>query len=1768
MTDITEATSKTFEAAQASLFGNAKNKIDVGVSLSPFVRRYHTLTAISDDELVVIGGIRDSHRSRTASVWRFTISTNEWSALAPLPLPRSNHVAEFVKGMLYVSLGRETTIKGKTADSTTTLRYHPELNLWEIVSLHVAPTDSNVQQESVSADTCSSGAGKDANAPKTAIDAASTVVGDLFCVYGGRHFSSNKTSINTRSKYKLLIVNQLTCLNTNNLEWTAHVPPAEINPNGRYMAQMATFNGTKIWIHGGLGKGRKGDLFQFDPETSTWSVPAVNQYNGARHTFFRRSAVSWVHQSDFYVLSGYGHSSSVPLWKFGTAQVGVNNYIVINGKRFATLDDTPSDQKRITCNNRLSTLPPGWLIAADSSAARMAARFGTWGTECLVTAGGTVHSTAPFASHRDCSKSGLIVSGATYSGKSCDKGSRTKVLIEQAADGNDRNTADSSWTVISQYVVYKSKRYAVLDNTATTNRKSGCQPYPMPLPSSGGWTVASNNNDTRTVLMGGLHRFGTECVVTANGISYNTMSGALCATNMLDSANSLLAPKTCNQRVLVERPIAPGDQQSWITNMTITNTITVNGKQYATLDNDRARAGASRSCRNNVPRSIPAGWIIAPNDVDTQNALRRFKFGARCFVLADGSAVRRGSGKRCLANGGLLNIESSYVTKFCSHRVLLTRPAPVTPGKSRAGECRSFGDPHFKTFDGVKYNYYGLGDHVLAEIVSATHPFRIDVRHFKLNRASANMKLAILVPGHSIELDAHHVPLPKLTLNGTATGLLTSPLQVAPGLQIQQVGTTVPVANSGRGQGRRLPKMQFLFTFSAPFAPVTVWANIRSSNVAPWRVMDIKVNIRSVQGLPAFTTRGLCGVMDGNGANDMTSPTGQVFVKQTGQQYGQTWRKATGSVFVDDDSSVYDPNFTPASSPEFTDPKFEERARQLCSKIKDEDMFDACLFDCAITGDLTMGDIIAEIADDMEEDLLTEQLGSVDSVSVDITKTFEFANNTYATLDNTAPTVLASGCQETCIRIPSGYELASDCATSRAVIRKASWGTSCMAVSNGNGYGRRGSRCGSRLLEFHNRDTQPCVMVSQCDSRVLIIKQTIEGSSGFRNGGFNDKAAGHNLAEYWTANGGGYTLEEPGYANSKYSIRVDAISMTSSYGAFQYVSVEQKVSQPFSICGWSKAQNVRSLTGKPSADYAVYTDLEFTDGTRKQGRYFREFDIGTHGWQQRCVNVKEQKPVKSMFVYALCRRVTGTVWFDEFEMTVSENSGNLLANPTMDTDQGWIEFGDGFTSNSQSDHSDLGDGGSCLGMINNADDQTRGAFQVVKMDPNLQHAEDGENLMLTVGGWARATGVGGAKDANFALHVDVRYANNETLYGQVAPFSTGTHGWEYQEIKISLGGVIQSFQVVAVFRNHTGSVCFDDLSATLTSEPALSAPGMSTGDPHELTLDGAFFTFNSLGEYVLFRDDVVELHTRHAKAGGAAVNEAMAVRYNGVDVVEIIRSTGTQLPTILLNGDEVTVDTDEGLLLGDGDGSVAMTSYATRSMTYAIRFASGHEINVDVMVSPFNVQYMEIYLRLPSSSHGQGEGLFGNYDGSADNDLVNTETGDVVDVAKATAQEILEAAESWVVNDRDSLFTAAPAAPDFTYQPKTIDDYPENEVKTAQTACASVANNNNIFQSCVLDVLATGDVSFASSASVVSAASGVSAPMATGFEKNPVVESNDAVETVKKTVLPAEDPWNGLRIGGIIAGVIIVALVIAGTVKYRQIRKEEKENTRTRVSSV
>ena len=145
----------------------------------------------------------------------------------------------------------------------------------------------------------------------------------------------------------------------------------------------------------------------------------------------------------------------------------------------------------------------------------------------------------------------------------------------------------------------------------------------------------------------------------------------------------------------------------------------------------------------------------------------------------------------------------------------------------------------------------------------------------------------------------------------------------------------------------------------------------------------------------------------------------------------------------------------------------------------------------------------------------------------------------------------------------------------------------------------------------------------------------------------------------------------------------------------------------------------------------------------------------------------------------------------------------------------WEPFGVGYDIDRQIHHE--GDQSIRCDSLN--PNRERGAQ--IKLELNQKRP-----VPIAVSGWSKAENARGLNVNDYAIYIDAVYMDGSPLWGQVTPFRSETHDWQRRQVLVVPAKPLKSMTVIALFRNHSGTVWFDDFSAH-----ALQGNGIFDGQP-------------------------------------------------------------------------------------------------------------------------------------------------------------------------------------------------------------------------------------------------------------------------------------------------------------------------------------------------
>ncbi|MEN6402358.1 MAG: hypothetical protein ABFD94_10500, partial [Armatimonadia bacterium] len=114
------------------------------------------------------------------------------------------------------------------------------------------------------------------------------------------------------------------------------------------------------------------------------------------------------------------------------------------------------------------------------------------------------------------------------------------------------------------------------------------------------------------------------------------------------------------------------------------------------------------------------------------------------------------------------------------------------------------------------------------------------------------------------------------------------------------------------------------------------------------------------------------------------------------------------------------------------------------------------------------------------------------------------------------------------------------------------------------------------------------------------------------------------------------------------------------------------------------------------------------------------------------------------------------------------------------------------------------------------DESHRGLTYTVTLDQK-------QPLPFTAELWSKARDVSGTADSNYSLYIDLTYMDGSPLWGNIAPFSPGTHDWEKRTVTIVPDKPVKEVSFHGIFRGHTGTAWFDDFAFYMLDLPSGAA---------------------------------------------------------------------------------------------------------------------------------------------------------------------------------------------------------------------------------------------------------------------------------------------------------------------------------------------------------
>ena len=176
-------------------------------------------------------------------------------------------------------------------------------------------------------------------------------------------------------------------------------------------------------------------------------------------------------------------------------------------------------------------------------------------------------------------------------------------------------------------------------------------------------------------------------------------------------------------------------------------------------------------------------------------------------------------------------------------------------------------------------------------------------------------------------------------------------------------------------------------------------------------------------------------------------------------------------------------------------------------------------------------------------------------------------------------------------------------------------------------------------------------------------------------------------------------------------------------------------------------------------------------------------------------------------------------------------------------------------------------------------DVERGVSQTVVLNQT-----EPEPIVATA--WSRAENVGGTKNSDYSLYLDLIYTDGTPLWGQVGSFDTGSHNWQKATVHVFPDKPVRSVSVHMLLRRHTGKAWFRNAQLQVVRAPGGAV--LFDGVPVSITrpaLEGfQLRDVSANGDFVTLRNEHSGIRIE------SATRESAAARFFDVTVSD---TTGT-----------------------------------------------------------------------------------------------------------------------------------------------------------------------------------------------------------------------------------------------------------------------------------
>jgi len=186
--------------------------------------------------------------------------------------------------------------------------------------------------------------------------------------------------------------------------------------------------------------------------------------------------------------------------------------------------------------------------------------------------------------------------------------------------------------------------------------------------------------------------------------------------------------------------------------------------------------------------------------------------------------------------------------------------------------------------------------------------------------------------------------------------------------------------------------------------------------------------------------------------------------------------------------------------------------------------------------------------------------------------------------------------------------------------------------------------------------------------------------------------------------------------------------------------------------------------------------------------------------------------------------------------------------------------------------------------------------------------------------WSKAENVGGPRDGNYSLYLDLLYTDGTQLWGQTTPFSIGTHDWERREVVVLPSKPVKSVSLYLLLRNKTGTSRFRGASLHQVELP--KGAGVFDGVPVAPVKAAEGFCARETGDFITCDALGLRLETKRDGSFIDATVTDMTGKDRAITLVYTLPASGHRLTDSRIETEAVTT------YQGVGNGGLSRYPFA------------------------------------------------------------------------------------------------------------------------------------------------------------------------------------------------------------------------------------------------